>query len=478
MVATIQQIIGKVNPLLYAENGKELLRKYGSADNIPAEEIKPKPESEHQLVYDSSAESLEPVYFFIVDLMNDRGLDPQKLIDNFSDAAGGQHFSETGMKMQRMQEESTKIMGMINTVLRSVLNIVHDLKDFRIRLQVYDDLSNKDKNTGEAAKLSLKQIWLDKVDIVKGNSSIKGMALGQAGFQTLLDGFLVAKDEKGVDDIDLNDRVKRILKSRIHEFNTWLEQSEKELRKRYEMERIYLKSQVSNLKLYSRWVKPYLKAVQQLESKDAGRNPELVKMFNTVLLELSLLGKSKINADEAALLGELPRDFQKMKLKRNYYSCILIDFNFRAIPSQGRFIGKSTMNISAYSLNDDEMKKIDRELEKSDVGDVLKLIEGATTESLDQLQDEINFFLEEKDEKKEKQSSDDGSNPFLALIGYYDKAPKKESGKKQEDKDKPVKQDDWIEKTHLRELGKTKAKALSYELFDIYKKAHGMVSFT
>ena len=39
MVATIQQIIGKINPKLYAENGKELLKKYGFADNIPAEEV-------------------------------------------------------------------------------------------------------------------------------------------------------------------------------------------------------------------------------------------------------------------------------------------------------------------------------------------------------------------------------------------------------------------------------------------------------
>ena len=41
MVATLQQIIGKINPRLYAANGKELLKKYGSADKIPAEEVEP-----------------------------------------------------------------------------------------------------------------------------------------------------------------------------------------------------------------------------------------------------------------------------------------------------------------------------------------------------------------------------------------------------------------------------------------------------
>ena len=80
-------------------------------------------------------------------------------------------------------------------------------------------------------------------------------------------------------------RVKRILLPRIQEFNIWIEQSEKELRKRYEIERTYLKSQVNSLKLYSRWAKPYLKAAQQLEMQEKGREPALVKSFNTILLE-------------------------------------------------------------------------------------------------------------------------------------------------------------------------------------------------
>ncbi len=38
MVATIQQIIGKINPGLYAENGDELMKKYGldSVDIVEA----------------------------------------------------------------------------------------------------------------------------------------------------------------------------------------------------------------------------------------------------------------------------------------------------------------------------------------------------------------------------------------------------------------------------------------------------------
>ena len=292
------------------------------------------PESEHKLIYDSTAETLEPVYFFILDLMNDLGLAPEKLVDSFTSSPGSGHFAELGQRATIMQQQGSKILGDINTVLRSVLNIIYDLKDFRMRLGHYSALKSEDKGRIEAAILSLKQIWMDKVDITKGNSSLKAMAFGQAGFTTLLDAFLVVKTEKDVDKLDLNDRVKRILKPRIFEFDSWIKQSEKELRKRYELEKTYLRSQVNSLKLYSRWAKPYLKAASQLEMKSDDRNAALVKTFNTLLSELTLLGKRKIDIKKLAIQGDLPKDFQKLKVNRDYYSCVLVEFKFRGIPQK------------------------------------------------------------------------------------------------------------------------------------------------
>ena len=95
-MVSVQQIIGKINPLLYADNGKELLKKYKTNDKIPANEVKPKPLSERSLVYDSSSETLEPVYFWILDIMNKRGLQTEKLVDNFSSTPGSGHFAELG----------------------------------------------------------------------------------------------------------------------------------------------------------------------------------------------------------------------------------------------------------------------------------------------------------------------------------------------------------------------------------------------
>lgn len=456
---------------------------------------KGKPEAEHVIGYDSAAEGLEPIYFFITDLMNDFGLKTEKFIDNFTSSPGSGHFGELGQRATIMQQQGTKILADINAVLRSVLNLIYDLKDFKTRLQTYGGLKSNDRLIRDAAALSLKQIWMDKVDIQKGNSSIKSMALGQAGFITLIDAFLSVADEKEVDKIELNDRVKRILKPRIQEFNIWLSQSENELKKRYELEKNYLRSQVNSLKLYSRWAKPYLKSAQQLEQKEAGKNVDLVKTFNTILLELTLFGKSKLNIKSSALAGDLPLKFSKdnflKKQKRNYNVCILVDFYFRGIPqrvSQQQahysFGGKTTVTFRAYVLNDDEIEKLNQEISKSDLGDVFGLIEGATTDSLGRLQEEIDSFLNEKDEiEKEKKSSE--INPFLALIGKYEKGSEKKSEKsegkreseKKTEKEKPIKKESWIEAELIRPLAAKKASEMVFNLFNTYKKAHGMVSY-
>ncbi len=464
MASVVSEIIEKINPK-YKEKG---------------------PDVSHTLGYDSAVETLEPVYFYILDLMNDFGFKTEKLVDNFSSSPGSGHFAELGQRATIMQNQASKILGDINTVLRSVLNIIYDLKEFRIRLQSYDDL----KKNQEGAMLSLKQIWMDKVDIQKGNSSIKAMALGQGGFVTLIDAFLAVKDEKEVQKLDLNDRVKRILLPRVHEFNVWVVQSGQELRKRYELEKTYLKSQVNSLKLYSRWAKPYLRTAYELEGKEGGKEPALVKTFNTIVLELALLGKREINIKDSALEGRLPREFTKESflktLKRKYYSCVIVEFNFRGIPqrvsqqSHFTFGGKANVTFKAYALNEDELDKINKELEDSDLNDALKLIQGVTDDSLNELQNEINFFLEEKNLQDEKKKTNDQSNPFLALFGIYDKSekPKETKEKKPEEKEKPFKKDTWIEATHLRPLAAAIAKDNVMDLFDVYKKAHGMASFT
>jgi len=231
------------------------------------DEIKKKSSGvEFLLGYDSIAEGLEPVYFWLLDFL--RNMPPaglryevDKTKEDFEASVGSAFFGDIGTRATRMQEQAMKMMGTINTVIRSIINLIYDLKEFKIRLDTYDELKSEDEERRKTAELGLKQLWLDNVDIKRGRGAIHALAQ-QLNFVTIRDAFLYAKDSKQVDTIDLNDRVKRILKPRLEEYNKWKEYSERELRKRFNIERSYLKSQVGALKLYADWTKPYLVAAQ------------------------------------------------------------------------------------------------------------------------------------------------------------------------------------------------------------------------
>jgi len=166
----------------------------GEIDNIiieisPFYKKKKEPSISYNLIYDSPSETLEPIYFWILDFMKKIG-NVEKIVDNFASSPGSGHFSELGGKKSQMQDQISKIMGIINSILRSVLNLIYDLKEFKIRLSHYDAANSKDKEKANAGILSLKQIWMDKVDIQRGQGSINALASGNLQFVTLRDAFL------------------------------------------------------------------------------------------------------------------------------------------------------------------------------------------------------------------------------------------------------------------------------------------------
>lgn len=445
---------------------------------------------EYTLIYDSSSETLEPVYFWILDFMSKTSKNVDKLIDNFTSTTGSGHFSELMGKATRMQEEAMKIYGMVNTVIKSVLNIIYDLKEFKLRLKSYDDSSSKDDQISKAGMLSLKQIWMDSVDIKKGVGAINQMAQ-QLNFVTLRDAFMTADTLKQIDNLDLNERVIKVLKARLHEFLEWRDRSEMELRKRYEIEKTYLKTQISTVKLYSRWAKPYLIAAEQLRMKEQGRfDPHLVNAFNSISLGLTLLGSSPIDIQDSAFNHDLPEEFAKMKFKRDYYQCVLIDFSFRGIPGkvgqQGHYAfgGKVDVNFKGYILNNEELDLLKYKIEKADFEDSLKLVEGMTTDSLEQLKDDVDEFLEEKPSRAVEQAEREYQdvNPFMALLGLGNKkSEKKETSLDDEDEalkllaKKGIKKDN-IQESVVRDLGNKKVIEKCFKAYDIYKKSHGMAS--
>ncbi|HLC31948.1 MAG TPA: hypothetical protein VJK51_04745 [Candidatus Nanoarchaeia archaeon] len=507
MVTNIHNLIAAVSPDIFCDPAlkgevKELAKESGFLK--AAEKAKPRdttfmdfdseslknpfkapgqknPIEKHVLIYDAFGEGLEPVYFWILDTLAKFYPTVDKITDTFVASAGSAHFAEMGQRATKMQEEAMKILGTVNQIIRSIMNIIYDLKEFKIRLAHYKGLESKNPHEKKASLLSLKQLWMDTVDLKRSGSSLKGFAVQQGSeYVTLIDAFMVADTLEEVDKLDLNDRVKRIVQQRLPEFLHWVKESESELKKRYSVEKIYLRSQVNAIQLYARWIKPYLNAARALE-QNATPTAALVSTFNTSLLELTLLAQGKYDPNEDVQSGNLPGMVSKAQ-KRAYSPLLVVEFKFRTAPErlqqQGYgFRGRVEMTFTSYALNDEEIKLLKKELEKDDIGAVLGLIKGATEESLEKLQADIDDFLNEDEEKKEekKKEESDDSNPFAALFSWKSSKKEKKDEKKKEEL-KEVKPDSDVEKA-LRSQSIIGARKLCFTFYELYKKLHGMLSF-
>jgi len=465
-------------------------------------DVRKKPIASFVISFDSNQAQLEPIYFWLLDFIEDKGWKPKKIIDNFMSSPGSGHFADMGQRATRLQEEGMKILGGLNQVIKSSLNLVYDLKEFEIRLSHYDDAKSEDPKKAEEGLLALKQIWLDNVDIKKGRGAIHQMATTEMGFTTIREAFMMAKDEETLEKMNsekggvINDQVKRILIPRLSEFNKWRNYSEEELRKRMSIEKHYLKSQVETIKLYSGWLRPYLKSAEQLRQKGFDGHAALVNAFSTSMFQLTLLGKKD---------ASVPGEFGDYKLRREYHSIIVVDMNYRGHVSQqvgqggDTFFargGKIEMTFDSYSLNSEEYKLVEKEMEAEEVSDVLNFDGDMAIGSLDALKKDLDHFLktdEEKAEDKKKAEAEEkkkkGSqdiNPFGVMFSgvkdlfkgdlFKGKNPfslKKKDVEINEVKD--IKSDNHIEKI-VRVAASKDAAEGAYLVYNVYKKTHGMAS--
>jgi len=444
-----------------------------------------KPIVSYKIVFDSQQAQLEPIYYWILDFIQGTGWKTEKIVDNFTSSPGSGHFSEMGTKSSLMQEKGMNMLGALNQVIKSVLNLIYDLKEFEIRLEHYDDYHSTNKGKHTEGTLALKQIWLDQVDIKRQRGAIHMMAQ-ELGFTTIREAFMMAdslEDLKKMNDNKqgglINDSVYKILVPRLGEFLKWIDYSESELRKRMKIEKSYLKSQIETIKLYSSWMKPYLKAAEQLRQKGFEGSAALVNAFSTTMFQLTLFGIKN---------SEVPDKFTGYNLKRKYHSIILIDLKFRGHVSrrvtqagdQGFALGGLVeITFDCFALNEEELKLVKDKMAAEDVGDALRFEGDVAAEALDELKEDLEHFLKDdikikrmKDEKKKEDI-----NPFGALFSLFKNfgVTKKSKEKKEIKELKDVKPDNFVEKSVRADAAKTAAEGL-YLVYDIYKKSHGMAS--
>ncbi len=436
------------------------------------------------LTYDSFSEGLEPIYFWLLDFMRDRApggldLDVFKGPEDFEASVSSGYFSEIGGKKTQMQQKAADYLGAINQVIKSILNIIYDLKEFELRLQHYNRYNSKDKDEKEKGRMALKFVWMDNVDIKNGAGSINALSQN-LNFPTLRPAFLQVHGEKAEDlkKLDINENVKTILKKKFLDFFDWVKYSEAEIRNRFDVEKSYLKSQVGTLKLYTKWAKPYLVAAQKLHMKDFN-TPDIINAFSNMQMELELFGKKEIKPDS------VNPHFKDIKTDRKFYALIRIKLKFRTIPQavggQGgrQYVhgGRTDIGFEAYALDDIDLDILD----SKELYDDMELIQNWVTVSLDSLREELDRFLgkdemstflgkkkEKKVEEPKKKATFD--NPFK---GVFDGASEVLGPMTTLFKPKP--KEEFLYKETMKSA-EGKAKDNCKKVYEVYKKSHGMLA--
>jgi hypothetical protein len=444
-----------------------------------------KPLAEYHLVYDSFGEGLEPIYYWILDTMRDTGpsglgLDVAKGVEEFEASASSGYLGEMGQRATQMQQKAAEYLGAINQVIKGIVQLLYDLREFELKIANYDDAVSDDASKKRNGINALKAIWMDQVDIKKGRGSINGLSTQDLGFITLRDGFFEVEDSTGINkDLDLNDRVKRILKMKLEDFETWRKYSEGEIKKRYHIERAYLKSQKGTLHLYASWLKPYLRTEAKLRGKHS-KSPDIVSTFSTMENKLSLFGFKGVKP------GAVSDKYAKIKLDNNYFSAVEVELNFRTVPQavQGQggrhYIhgGRVDIKFRGYALDEMEVEAI----KSWEIQEDMKFLDEYISESLVEIEEEIDRYIAPVEEKKEtekphtikqKLKAANKSNPFndtmkdLKEIFFPFKLPTIETRKKGDT------QKSYVDEK-LKKILKSASKDLPLKLYNLYKKNHDM----
>ena len=440
---------------------------------------------EYKLIYDAFGKTLEPVYFWILDFLRHQiGYNVEKTEESMSATVVSQFFGEMGTRRTALERRASELLGTINTVVKSIINLLYDLKEFDERLAMYDDLHKGD----DSAEKDLKRVWMDEVDVKKGTGSLLALSANEKyQFVTLRDAFFSAKNIKNIDEMDLNVRVKNILKSRYKEYEKWLERSERELRQRRKIELTYLKSQVESLKLYTKWARPYLRSIKMLGFKDLDpSNADIVSAFNQAQVEVGIRAFKKVFLYEK-LRERKYSESMKSEKGPMMYAIIEVKFNFRSSPvtvekgaqSSGYgMMGKVTVDFAAYAMTQEQLDELKRAEEDED----LKLINDLTQGSLMALKDDLNKYLKEiesgvfekKEEKKPRTFVGEIVGSFREQYGGKGKKGKKK-GKRSETFPR-FSLMSRMQKNMMVEEARQTARSSMYTLYNIYKKGHAMLN--
>ena len=459
----------------------------GSASSEVSEETRgssiktgyPNPLRRYRMHYEGYNISIEEPYYWVLHYL--RYFSGYPVIEKITDVfAASEHSAFFGAAQQRLgaqQDKVSQFLATIGKMVRELFQLVRELRILDERMSYYVD-SYTNSQSAESAEITLKGIWVDMVEQgAKNPASVYGMSR-EVQFTTLPDLFFSTNPKKQ-EDVDVvvekeraqfNRKVREVLKRKLRSYLAWKEHSYEELKNRRKFTLKYLRQHFESIRMYTNWVKPYLKNIQRLQL-DTSRSdtPDLITAFEGSMIEVELLARK-------------PGKFN---------SCILIHYLFRTRPEMNYsqeyqrgplHLGRVEIDFRSYAWTDKEVENYKKMKQQEDF-QLLGLIDGSVKAALESLGDELMRYLEESGEemipKENKKTEPPKKNPYNQLFGSFNnllatfKSPKKPMQPKQ----KKISSTEIMRASIEKKSTESSASKQMWDMYHAFKKQHGMLNW-
>jgi hypothetical protein len=464
----------------------------------------PSPVVTYDMTYELYQGSIERFYFWIRDQLKfDMGYHVYKLEDDFMASITSSFWGSIEQRRSTQQEKVSQYLGLIGNMIKSLFQILRSLRIMEERWQYYEDSRKGEKS----AEIALKGLWVDLVEGGGKNPSSVYALAAQVGFVTLPDLFFdltpktVHDVDKVVNGVDINDKVKEVLKRKLKQFMLWKDATEKEIKTSKTFHLNYLRQHFNTIRLYMSWIKPYLKNIKRLEQK-GHRKADILDIADNVVNDVELFATK----DQILVMGgsgltvkhdNIPSYQYKFK---TYFPVIRMVFEYRTVPEMAYHqeyqrgavhMGHTNMSYQGYVMS---RYQIDAYIKSKEIEDIDLLTD--INASMIALKDDLIKYLNEADEldaefkltgkRTEKAKSQSmfeslfgnvGNvfQPFAAMFEFRTLLGKKKLDDKTSTAEEITARKDSIMDKKEKKWAAKLVGGDTFGLYDVFKKAHQMV---
>lgn len=337
------------------------------------------PVERHTLVYDALGDSLERIYFKLLDLLERQlGWQVIKLVDLVDATPGSTLAQQWGQRSSRAIDETLKLFHSAQEHTQRLLAPLEELERLREQVRLVDDFRSSDPARRNTATEALKREWLARDWNPDGH----------------------AKQSDVGDDTA---------------FRAWIEQRRVQLVTRSSAVTGEARAHLQTIRLYAQLLQPILG--DESDSPDTpSTKPGLVSAFNTANVRVVLMAQRSDFRAEQISTGKLPKWLGKAR-HRPSIPTLLAEVLFRAIPEQARtggfvFRGRAEITVTSCALRQDELELVQLVIEQAAIERLLKQL-GISREA--DIRRILSFLEESRREPPENAPLESDVGPFQAL---------------------------------------------------------------